>query len=129
MSRNFVYLSGSRSLDFFVPGSTTENSDWDFYVPNDSMHVSAFLADMENIGVMWYSPLQEIVRLMEGEKGGYVRVEKDAWEDTFCTDSLGQAAIALGYVTICFLDLTRLTIHCQETLLSLSALSNPSPLT
>ena len=46
-------ISGSRALDFFVPGSTTAESDWDFYVPGYKESV----ADMVNIlslcGVIW----------------------------------------------------------------------------
>ncbi|KAF4467875.1 hypothetical protein FALBO_5245 [Fusarium albosuccineum] len=33
MARHGAVLSGSRALEYFVPGSSTNDSDWDFYVP------------------------------------------------------------------------------------------------
>jgi hypothetical protein len=44
MSRNVVTLSGSRSLEFLVPGSCKETFDWDFYVKKDPGHILNFVA-------------------------------------------------------------------------------------
>lgn len=33
MAQHGAVLSGSRAFDYFVPGSTANNSDWGFYIP------------------------------------------------------------------------------------------------
>ncbi|KAH6889947.1 hypothetical protein B0T10DRAFT_513204 [Thelonectria olida] len=46
-------LSGSRALDFFVPGSATETSDWDFYVPGFKESVADMINILSFCGVQW----------------------------------------------------------------------------
>lgn len=59
MSKNYVYLSGSRSLEFFVPGTVDEHSDWDFYIPIRGSYIGDFMCRLEEIGVKWMSYEEE----------------------------------------------------------------------
>lgn len=47
-------LSGSRALDFFIPGSTTADSDWDFYVPGYKESVADMINVLSLCGVKWH---------------------------------------------------------------------------
>ncbi|KAH7131202.1 hypothetical protein EDB81DRAFT_906209 [Dactylonectria macrodidyma] len=47
-------LSGSRALDFFIPGSTTADSDWDFYVPGYKESVIDMINVLSLCGVKWH---------------------------------------------------------------------------
>lgn len=53
-----VYLSGSRSLNFFVPGSADENSDFDFYIDSPKQNIYNFMEDIKSNGVRWLSALE-----------------------------------------------------------------------
>jgi hypothetical protein len=67
MCTRMVSLSGSRSLEFFVPGSCTPTSDWDFYIADIGKLVPMFLLETEAIGYTWLSPLEEVaMRIDEG---------------------------------------------------------------
>lgn len=46
-------LSGSRALDFFVPGSAQPDSDWDFYVPGYTESVVDMISALTLCGVTW----------------------------------------------------------------------------
>ncbi|GKU05255.1 unnamed protein product [Fusarium langsethiae] len=46
-------LSGSRALDYFVPGSATMESDWDFYVPGYKESVADMIQVLSTCGVTW----------------------------------------------------------------------------
>ena len=46
-------ISGSRALEFFVPGSTSEDSDWDFYVPGTIQGVLSMMHELSHNGVTW----------------------------------------------------------------------------
>lgn len=48
-------ISGSRALDFFVPGSATVDSDWDFYVPGYKESVADMVRALSTCGVTWNS--------------------------------------------------------------------------
>lgn len=73
MSKHTVYLSGSRSLEFFVPGSLGSNSDWDFYIKERAEVVYSFMSDMVKMGVSWETPLQELEEaLREGDSERHV---------------------------------------------------------
>lgn len=54
MTTSNSILSGSRALEFFVPGYVSEDSDWDFFVPGIEngahLHMAGFLSDL---GVKW----------------------------------------------------------------------------
>lgn len=52
LSKSFGYISGSRSLEFFLPGSATEESNWDFYSGNYA-GFSFMLRKLEGLGVTW----------------------------------------------------------------------------
>ncbi|KAH7123429.1 hypothetical protein B0J13DRAFT_511791 [Dactylonectria estremocensis] len=47
-------LSGSRALDFFIPESTTADSDWDFYVPGYKESVADMINVLSLCGVKWH---------------------------------------------------------------------------
>lgn len=46
-------ISGSRALEFFVPGSTRPDSDWDFYVPGYNESVADMVNALSVCGVSW----------------------------------------------------------------------------
>lgn len=46
-------ISGSRALDFFVPGSARPESDWDFYVPGYKESVADMVNALGICGVSW----------------------------------------------------------------------------
>lgn len=46
-------LSGSRALDFFIPGSAQPDSDWDFYVPGYAESVVDMISALTFCGVTW----------------------------------------------------------------------------
>ncbi|KAM5521060.1 hypothetical protein FOXYSP1_14950 [Fusarium oxysporum f. sp. phaseoli] len=46
-------ISGSRALDFFVPGSANGDSDWDFYVPGYKESVADMMSVLSLCGVTW----------------------------------------------------------------------------
>ncbi|KAM5342862.1 hypothetical protein ACJ41O_013828 [Fusarium nematophilum] len=46
-------ISGSRALDFFVPGSAKVDSDWDFYVPGYKESVTDMINVLSLCGVTW----------------------------------------------------------------------------
>lgn len=48
-------LSGSRALDFFVPGMTDDDSDWDFYVYENTDKRDIMVKCLERQGVEWNS--------------------------------------------------------------------------
>ncbi|KAH6883934.1 hypothetical protein B0T10DRAFT_410828, partial [Thelonectria olida] len=54
--------SGSRALEYFVPGSTTDESDWDFYVPPVLSSVIAVKNALERSGVTFESSLSKAAR-------------------------------------------------------------------
>ncbi|KAG5820489.1 hypothetical protein H9Q74_000503 [Fusarium xylarioides] len=46
-------ISGSRALDYFIPGSATVESDWDFYVPGYKESVADMIQALSKCGVVW----------------------------------------------------------------------------
>lgn len=48
-------LSGSRALDYFLKGSATETSDWDFYCPPSLISIYGTMKALEKSGVVWKS--------------------------------------------------------------------------
>ncbi|KAK5997550.1 hypothetical protein PT974_02913 [Cladobotryum mycophilum] len=47
-------LSGSRALEFFIPGSARPDSDWDFYVPAYKESVIDMVNALQLCGVDWH---------------------------------------------------------------------------
>jgi hypothetical protein len=68
MSQNSVILSGPRSLEFFVPGSTSEQA-WEFYVNDSESRASSFMYAMEKLGVAWKSPIDLLSSFLDGGTG------------------------------------------------------------
>ncbi|KAJ3453438.1 hypothetical protein MRS44_017685 [Fusarium solani] len=71
MARHGAVLSGSRALEYFVPGSSTYDSDWDFYVPPILSSVTAVKNALENSGVTFESSLAWAARKLR-EKSAVV---------------------------------------------------------
>ncbi|KAF4468242.1 hypothetical protein FALBO_4861 [Fusarium albosuccineum] len=53
-------ISGSRALDFFIPGSANIDSDWDFYVPGYKESVADMVNVLSLCGVTWESEVDTI---------------------------------------------------------------------
>ncbi|KAF4451423.1 hypothetical protein F53441_5591 [Fusarium austroafricanum] len=62
MARHGAVISGSRALEYFVPGSATSESDWDFYVPPILASVVAVKHALERSGVTFESSLSRAAR-------------------------------------------------------------------
>jgi hypothetical protein len=62
MGRSDVYISGSRSTEFFCPGSIGSHSDWDFFLPHNMLAMYHFMRDLEEIGVTWLTPTDSFNR-------------------------------------------------------------------
>jgi hypothetical protein len=58
---NDAVLSGSRALDWFVPGSAEKSSDWDFYVPNNPCAVRMVKEALERSGVRFKTCLDHAI--------------------------------------------------------------------
>ncbi|KAH6868985.1 hypothetical protein B0T10DRAFT_595985 [Thelonectria olida] len=67
MATHGAVLSGSRALEYFVPGSCTHKSDWDFYVPSVPCSVTAVKNALEQSGVMFESTLAWAARKLRQE--------------------------------------------------------------
>jgi hypothetical protein len=65
---NDIYISGSRALDYFVPGSTDENSDWDFYTGTDNNQVFRFMEFMKSIGIIWLTMIDWFTEKLEDDE-------------------------------------------------------------
>ncbi|KAG9526272.1 hypothetical protein KCV07_g860, partial [Aureobasidium melanogenum] len=65
MSRHCVYISGSRALEFFVPGTIDVHSDWDFYVPRNEATISSFMLELDKMGVEWTGSLDKLEMALE----------------------------------------------------------------
>lgn len=92
-----VYLSGSRALDYFVPGSTSNDSDWDFYVGSDSTKIYSFMQFMESIGTRWITAAEWFEdRLNDGVSHGITEGQIEHLEsikDTLILDQVTRTAI------------------------------------
>jgi hypothetical protein len=62
---NDIILSGSRSLEYFVPGSTDEDSDWDFYADGNQDKIFRFMEFMKSMGVKWLTALEWFIEKLE----------------------------------------------------------------
>lgn len=62
-------LSGSRALDYFIPGSASRSSsDWDFLVPCVESSVLGMMDALAHCGVKWDDPLEELVSLISMQR-------------------------------------------------------------
>lgn len=67
MATHNAVLSGSRALEYFIPGSTTESSDWDFYVPSTPSSVMGVKMALEHSGVRFQTCLSRAANIMRKE--------------------------------------------------------------
>jgi hypothetical protein len=72
MSKYYVYISGSRSLEFFDKGHVSDDSDWDMYVSTWPGHITGMMRVLEELGVTWMSPREELAELKEKGTGSIV---------------------------------------------------------
>lgn len=61
-------LTGSRALEFFLPGAAGPDSAWDFYVPGYKESVADMIDALARCGVIWHLEGDSIVREL-AEKG------------------------------------------------------------
>lgn len=54
LTNTHAFLIGSRALEFFVPGSITGESDWNFIIESSTPMKYEFMKSMESIGVVWH---------------------------------------------------------------------------
>lgn len=55
-------ISGSRALEFFIPGTAMPNSAWDFYIPAYKESVIDMVNALNLCGVAWYTDADAISR-------------------------------------------------------------------
>ena len=65
---NDIYLSGSRALNYFVPGSIDNESDWDFYSQSTGSEVFRFMEFMKTIGVKWMTSMEWFTEKLENDE-------------------------------------------------------------
>lgn len=94
MATHNALLSGSRALDYFIPGSTTESSDWDFYVPSTPSSVIVVKMALEHSGVRFQTCLSRAVDIMRKQsaatlsRGQIVSIAYEAYysQPIFCSE-------------------------------------------
>lgn len=65
---NDIYLSGSRALNYFVPGSIGNDSDWDFYSQSKGDELFRFMEFMKSIGVKWVTSIEWFTEKLENDE-------------------------------------------------------------
>jgi hypothetical protein len=68
MRESKVVLSGSRPVNFFKPGCSSRESDYDFYAEDNAYCIAIFMVYMTSIGVHWSLPNiteEDVVRLQD----------------------------------------------------------------
>jgi hypothetical protein len=76
LATTHAFLIGSRALEFFVPGSVSSKSDWNFFIEDSFPKVCDFMKSMEKIGVTW-DTLDDTIykRMIQGRKHIYGMLE------------------------------------------------------
>ena len=59
MRNTKTILSGLRALEYFVPGSCTKNTRWEFYCENKHMSIMLFISYLSLLGAT-FSPLIDV---------------------------------------------------------------------
>lgn len=65
MSKNYAYVLGARSLEFFTPGTADSASPWDFYIPSQEYYLGCMMSGLQNAGVSWETYEDELKRNLE----------------------------------------------------------------
>lgn len=73
---NNAVISGSRAIEFFVPGCITENSDWDIYIADHDQKVTKFMDDMKSNGIKWITKVDEFKDLLDDDSEEITIAEK-----------------------------------------------------
>lgn len=67
-------VSGSDTLEFFVPGSIDKNSDLDIYIPGNLQSVTNILTVLEKCGVKWNWLGDDLDRFISGTIGTTIEI-------------------------------------------------------
>ncbi|KAH7248332.1 hypothetical protein B0J15DRAFT_400868 [Fusarium solani] len=118
MARHGAVLSGSRALEYFVPGSSTNDSDWDFYVPPILPSIIAVKKALEKSGVTFESSLESAARKLR-EKSGVIlsqnQIVSIAYEAFFNKSSWSmEQKIVINSVRYMYPALRDMTMHVRE---------------
>ncbi|KAF4463413.1 hypothetical protein FALBO_9758 [Fusarium albosuccineum] len=118
MARHGAVLSGSRALEYFVPGSSTHDSDWDFYVPPVLPSIMAVKNALENSGVTFESNLESAARKLR-EKSAVIlspnQIISIAYEAFFNKSSWSmEQQIVINSVRYMYPALKDMTMHVRE---------------
>jgi len=80
MTKSSTIISGSRALEYFLPGSTDMSSAWDFYTISSMSNIDEMVSSLQQSGVIWESPDSRARRLLKGYEilskvfmGSYIR--------------------------------------------------------
>lgn len=79
MSKATAYLSGSRAVEFFAPGSAEPNSDWDIYVPHRMSTILPFMYKLETMGVSWKTQREMFGINIDSKPQGFVISSQDMY--------------------------------------------------
>lgn len=72
-----VVLSGSRAANYFYPGLSSADSDWDFFCDGNSIDCVNFVKHMHKIGVVWqYDPTTEEDNPQYSVATGIIEIDK-----------------------------------------------------
>jgi hypothetical protein len=105
MLMNDILLSGSRALDYFVPGSTDKDSDWDFYADGEVNNTYRFMEFMKTIGVTWLTAIEWFNEKLENDEhqsGITIKQIRMLWKMANMTDcsKIISESIAKLYTTV-----------------------------
>ncbi|KAK6441751.1 hypothetical protein LTR95_002004 [Oleoguttula sp. CCFEE 5521] len=105
MASSCTIISGSRALEFFAPGSSSPDSDWDFYTYSSPYCVARAIRPLEVAGIEWddfWQPVKDLANVppystrymhksrLESYFGRDNPVERDQ-EAHFVLEGLGKA--------------------------------------
>ncbi|CAK7566547.1 MAG: hypothetical protein SEPTF4163_004494 [Sporothrix epigloea] len=101
MTEHGCVLSGSRALEYFVPGAIEDPgndksgadtlSDWDFLVPCVKSSVYGMMDALSRCGVEWQNPLTELLELLKKPYGttAYLAINRfESYETSIHTSAL-----------------------------------------
>ncbi|RSL96365.1 hypothetical protein CDV31_013505 [Fusarium ambrosium] len=118
MARHGAVLSGSRALEYFVPGSSTNDSDWDFYVPPILPSIIAVKNALEKSGVRFESSLESAARQLRQKSEVILnqnQIVSIAYEAFFNKSSWSvEQRIVINSIRYMYPALRDMTMHVRE---------------
>ena len=94
-------LSGSRAVNYFVPGACNDDSDWDFYCENNATSVLAFVTWSRLLDFQWNEPFNEGPELQKAYDGIGLRLLRGVVYDRDKANSIQLMWGTGGSVTEC----------------------------